>query len=231
MPRAERAQFFLDDAQGEFGAVALAAQVAEVEMTQVSREDFLEGGGGVLVGEMTVPAEDSLLEAPGPMRTFLKHLHIVIRLEHEDICGAGALDHELGDMAQVGDETQVSRRGMKQEADGVLGIVRDGERFHEHVANLEGLSSFENPEIQRHIERAGDFIAGWAVAVNGEAQLFGQGGEALGVVRVLVGDQDGVEFLGSAANGGEAKPDLARAQAGVHEDADFTGLDISGIPR
>ena len=62
------------DAVGEFGLVALAAQVREVKMLQLGGHDLRGGFGGGFVGQMAVAAEDALLEAPRTARTILQHL-------------------------------------------------------------------------------------------------------------------------------------------------------------
>src|SRR6266702_144722 len=57
---------------GDFRPVALATEVAEVKMAQISRNDFRSGISGGFVREMPVTAQDALFKAPGPMRTFLQ---------------------------------------------------------------------------------------------------------------------------------------------------------------
>jgi hypothetical protein len=80
--RSDLLQALADDAVREFGAVAFAAQVAEVQMAQVGGHDLLSGISGGFVREMAVPAQNALLEAPGPRGAILEHLDIVIGFQH-----------------------------------------------------------------------------------------------------------------------------------------------------
>ena len=101
----------VDDAMGQFGAVALAAEMAEIEVAQFGGHDFGDAIGGGFVGEMTVAAEDSLLEAPWAAGAFLQHFHVVIGFEYERVGGADTVDDEFGDVAEVGGETDFGSVG------------------------------------------------------------------------------------------------------------------------
>ena len=52
---------FGDDAMGEFGAVAVAAEMAEVEAGQAGGDDLFGEIGRAVVGKVAVAAEDALL--------------------------------------------------------------------------------------------------------------------------------------------------------------------------
>ena len=119
----------VDDAVGEFGAIALAAQVAEVEMAQVGGHDLLGGISGGLVREMAVPAQDALLEAPGAAGAILQHFDVVVGLQHQRMGGADPFEHQARGVAEVGQEADVAGAGAEQEADRVLGVVRNAERL------------------------------------------------------------------------------------------------------
>ena len=45
-----------DDTVSQFGAVAFAAEVTKIQMTEFSGHDFLSGVGGGLIGEVAVAA-------------------------------------------------------------------------------------------------------------------------------------------------------------------------------
>ena len=49
------------------------------------------------------------------------------------------------------------------------------------------------------------------------------------VVAVFVGDQNGGEIFRRAADGGEARADLARGKSGVNQDAAMFGFDVGAI--
>ena len=66
--RSDLLQAVVDDAMRQLGAIALAAQMAEIQMAQVGGHDLLGGIRGGFVREMAVPAQNALLEAPGTAR-------------------------------------------------------------------------------------------------------------------------------------------------------------------
>ena len=68
---ADMVELFGHDVMRQFGSIAFAAQMGEIEMAQIGRHDLRGGFGGGFVGEMAVAAEDALLEAPGAARAFL----------------------------------------------------------------------------------------------------------------------------------------------------------------
>jgi len=91
--------------------------------------------------------------------------------------------------------------GSQQEADGFLGVVRDGKRFHGDIPDLKGGAGLEDPAIQAH---AGLIFDGFLVgrfAKNGQAQFPGQRGKALDVIRVFMGDEDAGQVFGNPADG------------------------------
>ena len=59
------AELVFHHAPGQFGPVALAAEVAEVEVAQAGGHDVLGGFGGGVVGKVAVTAEDALLRLQG----------------------------------------------------------------------------------------------------------------------------------------------------------------------
>ena len=91
----------------QLGPVALAAQVAEVDVAQFGGHDLLGGIRGGFVREMAVPAQDALLQAPGTVGTILQHLHVVICLQHERVGRADAFEHQPRGVAEVRQETNV----------------------------------------------------------------------------------------------------------------------------
>ena len=146
--RADLLQALADDAMCQLGAVALAAQVAEVQMTQVGGHDLLGGIGGGFVGEMAVAAQDALLEAPGPAGAILEHLDVMVRLEHERMGGADALEHQARGMAEVSQETDVPGAGAEEVTDRVLRVVGDAESLDQDVADFEAGAGGKEPARQ-----------------------------------------------------------------------------------
>jgi hypothetical protein len=71
-------------------------------MTQLGRDNLFGGVGGAFVREVTVSAENPLLEAPGAMRAILQHFHVVIGLKQEHVGAAHPFNNQSRGMAEVG---------------------------------------------------------------------------------------------------------------------------------
>ena len=229
MGGADLVEAFVHDVMREFGAIAFAAQVGEVKMAQFGGHDLRGGFGGGLVGKMAMPSENALLEAPRSADAILQHLYVVIGFEHEHIRRADALDDQLRHVAEVGDEGDVAGGRAQQITNGILGVVRNGERIHEQVTDFKARAGLEQPAIEFCFELEFKRFLRGAVAINRDVQFGGNTGEALNVVAVLMRDQDGGEIFRHPADGGEALADLARGEPGVHEHAGLAGLDVGAI--
>ena len=123
--------------QGKLRPVAVAAQVPEINLPQISGYDLLRDCGGGLVAEMSMAAENALFDAPRPAAILLEQLQVVIGLEHQDIGSANPFHGQLGGVTEIGEEAQVAGTGADQESNRVLGIVRDGKGVDGKVADLE----------------------------------------------------------------------------------------------
>ena len=227
---ADVVELFSHDIMGEFGAVAFPAQVGEVKVAQVGGHDLRDGLGGSFVREMAMAAKDALFEAPRTARAILQHLHIVVRFEDKDVRSARALNHQLGHVAEIGDEPEVTGGGVEQKTDRVLGVMRDGEGVHEHVGDFKARAGVEEPAIETGFEDVFKFVLGGAVAVNGDVEFLRDAGESLNVVGVFVGDENGGEIFRRAPDAGEALADLARAEPGVHKYPRLSGFNVGTIP-
>lgn len=240
-------ELFGHDFLGELGFVALAAEVGQVEVAQFGGHDLGGGFGGGDVGQMAVTAEDTLLEAPGTAGTVLQHLHVVIGFEHKDVGGADTVEHQFGDVAEVGGETEIAGGSANEIADGILGIVRDGKGFDGDIGEFKGVASVEDvpvdpgmPDI-RGFEGEIGFLApfllegpdggvlGGAIAIDGDVKFVGDTEQTADMVGMFVGDKDGGKIFRGTANGGEALADLARREAGIHENTGAIGFDIGAI--
>ncbi len=235
------------DFLGEFGFIAFAAEVGEVEVAQVGGHDLGSSLGGGDVGKMAVAAENALFETPGATGTILEHLHIVIGFEHKDIGGTEAVENHLGHVAEVGGEADVAGGSADEIADGILGIVRDGKGFDGDIGEFKGVAGVEDVPVDFGMPEIGGFegeigflaplllegpdggVLRGAVAIDGNIKFIGDAEQAADVVGMFVGDEDGREIFRRAADGREALADLARREAGIHEDTGFGGLDIGAI--
>ena len=227
--RADVMELLGHDVMRKLGLITFAAQVGEIEMAQIGGHDLRGGFRGGFIGEMTVAAEDALFQTPGAAWTVLKHLHIVIGLQYQHIRGTRAFDHQFGHVAEVGDEPDVAGRGVNQKPDRVLGVVRNGEGVHQQVGDFEARAGFKQVAVEFSLELKFKRLLGGTIAVNRDVQLSRDAGQAVNVVAVFVGDEDGGEIFRRAPEAGQALADLARAEPGVHEHAGFVGFDISAI--
>ena len=101
MPRPDAVEALADDAMGQFGAIAIAAQVGQVNPLQFSRNNLLRKLRRRVVREMAVSAQDALLDAPRSLRIVLQELQVVIGFEQEDVRRAHPFDNQLGGVAKV----------------------------------------------------------------------------------------------------------------------------------
>ena len=194
-------------------------------MAQVGRHDLFDGLGSGFVGEVTVPAEDALFKAPGPMRGILQHLDIVIGFEEEHVGATDSFEHELGGVAQVGQKTNVAPGGLEQVTDRVLSVVRNAEALDGDVTDVETPPSGEQAAIELELKGVFQRLLRGAVAEDRDAEFPVQLDQTLHVIGVFVGD----EVLRGATNGGQALADLAQAKARIDQNAGFVGFQIGAI--
>jgi hypothetical protein len=157
---AEGAEPLADGAMGQLGPVAVAAQVPQVELMEIFVDDLGGKLGGGIVREVTVPALDSLFDTPRAADVVLEKLMIVVGFKDEHPGAADTFHDELGGMPQVGEEPDVTTHGAEEEADGVVGIVGNGEGIDDDVADLEGCAGREDAALQGGLEVGFDGFAG-----------------------------------------------------------------------
>lgn len=248
MHRADVMELFGHDVLREFGLVAFAAQVGEVKVAQVGGHDLRGGFGGGFVGQMAVAAEDALLEAPRAARTILQHLHVMVGFEDEDVRGADAVEHQLGDVAEVGGKTEIAGGGAQQKSDRILRVVRNGKRFDAHIADFKSRAVFKQSPVNflfqvfRAVEavergffrpfgfeRPDGAVLRAAIAIDRDVKFVGDAEQSADVVGVFVRDENGGQVFRRAPDAGEALADLARRKPGVHEHAGFGGFEVGAI--
>jgi hypothetical protein len=178
---------------------------------------------------MAVPAENPLLETPGPARAILQQLHVMVGFQHEGVGGTDPFDNELRDVAEVGEETDVGPIRPQQIADGILGIVRNGECFDEDIADFKTGAGGEHAAIEPAFDLVLNGLVRGAIAKNREAQFRGKRAEALNVIAVFVGDDDAGQIFRDAADRGQTLADLPRAEPGIDENAGFVGLHVGAV--
>lgn len=227
--RAHSLKAFADDAMGEFGPIAVAAEVAEIQVPQFSGHNLFGGVGSTIVGKMAVPAQDALFETPRTARVIVQHFHIVIGFEQENIGGADAFYDEFGGVTEVRKKTNVARRSAQQKSNGIGGIVWHGERVHGDIADLEARTGAEHTTFKSHLKLELDGLLGEPVAVDRDIQFCPEAGKSLDVIGMFVGDQDAGQTFRRAADAGEALANLAATESGVDEDAGIRCFQVGTV--
>ena len=188
-------------------------------------EKFADG----VVGEMAGAGEDALLDDPG-IGADLEHVEIVIGFEDEAI-GLAEMDSDvIWKVAEIGADGDFGAVGAEREANGVGGVVRDGEGVDVDVADgeaLAGLDGFDAAEA--FAESVGeDALEGSHGGLGDVERGFPEAEdlrEAVAVVGVFVGDEDGVETVEITSDGGETGEGFALSEAGVNENAGGFGFE------
>lgn len=191
--------------------IVVLADVTEHQRRDAGIEIVFDKLGGDLVRQMAAAAHDALFNGPG-VRPDAQHFQIVIRLEHQQIGAAQMHTQRICDVAQVGGDGNLDSLRSECEAHRIDGIVRDGETRNIEIADAKraaGLKLFEHGSGLTPIDEA----RGAAADIDRKT-AFGaidQSGQPLGVVRMLVRDQDGGQSVNVFSNGGQALRDFAAA--------------------
>ncbi len=88
-----------DDAVSQFGAVAVAAEVAQVQVPQLRRDDLFGRLGCGVVRKVSVAALNPLFDAPRAFQIVLEQLNVVVGFQNENVGRAHALDDQFRRMA------------------------------------------------------------------------------------------------------------------------------------
>ena len=93
-------------------------------------EEFRES----VVGEVSDAGHDALLDGPG-IRADAEHFEIVIGFEDEAFAVAQVVADILRDESEIGGNGDADAFGNEAEADGVRGVVRNGEGHDLYVSD------------------------------------------------------------------------------------------------
>ena len=119
------------------------------------------------------------------------------------------------------------------EADGVVGVVGDGEALDLEIAEAKARAGFEElpfrlvAGIQLGLHGAG----GGGVGKDADARKFFQALDAGGMVAVFVGEEDRVDVFERFARGGEELAEFADGKARIDEDARALGDEQGAVAR
>lgn len=220
----------LDDVAGEFGLVAITTEMTEENVFEICRNQICEDSGSGIIAEVPMTTHDALLDAPGAAKIVLEEFHVMIGFEDEDVGGTNAFHDELGGVTEIGEETDLTTVGPKHEANRIVSIVRDGESVHADIAEFKGSAGREETKIEfGGFELKFDSFPGEAIAVDGNGELVAERAEAVGVIGMLVSEENAVQRFWSTADLGEALADLFGAKAGIDEEAGIAILKVGAI--
>ena len=91
-----------DGLPGEFGPVAIAAEMGEEHVPKFITGNITGERGGGIIAEVAVTAHDALFQRPGPGGIFLEELQVVVGFHDQHIHLANAFRDQLGGMAEIG---------------------------------------------------------------------------------------------------------------------------------
>lgn len=230
----------------DIGVIILLGEMCEDEMARSRVEDF--GIGEEVaddgIGKMAGAAHHALFDVPG-IRANLEHFEIVIGFEHQKVGIAKMLLYMLGQVTEIGGDGDFGAIRAKSEANGIGGIMGDAEGIDFHVANFKAFAGADELDALE-----GRFRARIGGIVRVHFQNFAMGGlgeirrtmpmarelrEGVGVIAVLVGDEDRIDAIGkSAVQRGKAPRQLFFAEASVDEKSGAAGFEqraVAGAAR
>lgn len=229
MTGAQCIEAFFHDRAGELRFIAFAAEMTQEEVTQFGGHELRGGLRRRGIREMTVATQNALLKAPGAMRTVLQHFHIVIGFEQQNVRAANAFDHEAGCMTQISKEADFTSGGMQEKGDGILGVMRDRERFDEHISEFKAAAGAEQAAIESCPRLSLQRFTGIAIAINRDPQFLREQQQSLDMVGMLMGYQDPGQILRRPPDSSQALPNLTAAKSCVDQDPGFVSLDIRTV--
>lgn len=109
---------------------------------QSGMEQITEKFGRIIVGKMSMPRLDALLEMPW-IGTIEKHLLVMIRFDNQRPAPLKLVFHEACRDAQIGGHTYPSGSSFDEKADRVAGVVGNGKRINEDIPERELITRFE----------------------------------------------------------------------------------------
>ena len=217
--------FFGADAR-EVGGIVLFRNVGENEMARASIENFRvrQKFADNRIGKMSGAAHHALLDVPG-IRADLQHFEIVIGFQDQEISFAQVMLHQLRHVTKIGDDGHFLAIRAEGVTDRVGRIMRNGERSDFNIAD-------DELDSRADVDHALDFCLGTVLVHLADFAVGGLGkvgrtfpiarelGESVGVIAVLVGDQDGVNIFGPpAAESFEAPQHFLAADAGINQES------------
>ncbi len=158
-------------------AIAVFADVGEVDVLPVGANVFREELEGGLVGKVAVAAFYALFNGPGALGIGVDEVNVVIGLDDEVLDFGNLLLDVEGDIAEVCDPGEAGSRGLEDEADWVLGIMGNGEWGDIKLFKLKRRTGLKVAKIEGFFEFKGGRLCCGGVGEDGDS---GEGpGDAL----------------------------------------------------
>jgi hypothetical protein len=188
------------------------------------------------IRQVSRAAHDALLDVPR-IRPDLQHFQVVIGFQDQEVGFAQVLFDVFGHAAEIGNDRDLFSVRTESVADGVGGIVRNREcgdfdvADHEFDsrANVFDALDFGFRAIAVHFL---NFAMGRRGEIRGAFPLAGHLRETVGVVAVLVGDEDAVHFFGArAAKSFKTPQHFFFAEPGVNQESGTRRFEQRGVAR
>jgi uncharacterized protein len=177
----------------------------------------------------------ALLDHPG-IRPDFEHVEIVIGFENQAI-GFAQMDlNKLRHIPKIRANGDLAAVGTKRKPDRIGSVVRNREGVHIDVANGKALARLDGLDtakaLAERLRKNAPKLAhrGFGYIERGLPDTENLR-EAIAMVGVFVGDQDGIEVADVRSNGGKARQGFAFSKPGVNEDAGAVGFEQCEIAR
>lgn len=231
------AERFLGAKEREVGIIIFLRNVRQNEVAGPAVEAFGIGkklAHGV-IRKMAGPRKYTLFDYPG-IRPDLEHIEVVVRFQNQAIGRAQVDLHKFGHVAEVGADRDLRAVGAKSESDRVGRIVRNREGMNIDVTDGKTLASLNGFDAAQALAegfgqdalKLGHCGPGHIQGCFPDTENLG---EAVAMVGVFVGDQDGVEVADFGSDRGEPREGFAFSEPGINEDAGAFGFEQREIAR
>jgi hypothetical protein len=180
---------------------------------------------GRIVIQMTKRPADALLERRR-IGALCKHIGIVIAFQYQRVTATEPCFDMRGDVTGVGEQTEPARAVGKHELAGLTRIVRHRVGMHGNGVDGKIFMSGEAPALREAAcFRRAECGVRPGREPNRNTVLARQRADAVDVIAVFVGDQDGVQFTGFATETRETAFSFFQRKAAVHQDRRLPAFD------
>ena len=140
--------------------IILLTEMAEPYVAEARSGEVGKRMGTLIIAEMTVRTQDSLLQI---LRIFssLKHLHTIVRFEHQIVCLADELLNLLRDVSHIRNQTECDTLVLHEIAHIIRTVVRHPKRSNPELAHLERHTFLYDVRMIGH-----DFLSDAVVALD-----------------------------------------------------------------